>query len=127
MNQEQVLEQEIQTAGLNDALRASSLNSPRITPEHIDSTIASADYYVFPNTTLTVCCIHLKNGFNVTGESACVSSVNFNEELGKKLAYDNAKEKIWQLEGYLLNIIVKASQELAAMNRMQRPLGPLDS
>ena len=44
----------------------------------------------------------LENGFTVTGESACVSPENFDVELGKKIARDNAKQKIWALEGYAM-------------------------
>jgi hypothetical protein len=62
----------------------------------------SEQYYVFPNTTLTVCRLELKNGFSVTGESAAVSMANFDEEIGRKVARENAREKIWALEGYLL-------------------------
>jgi len=54
------------------------------------------------NTTLTVCCLKLKNGFTVTGESAAASPENFDVEIGKKIARTNAREKIWALEGYLL-------------------------
>ena len=50
----------------------------------------------------TACLLTLENGYNVLGESACVSAENFNAEIGKKIARDNAKNKIWQLEGYLL-------------------------
>jgi hypothetical protein len=78
------------------------LTAPRITPEHIESVIEKEDYYVFPDTCLTVCCLTLSNGFNVTGESACASPENFNKELGQKIARSNAKSKIWVLEGYLL-------------------------
>ena len=51
---------------------------------------------------LTFCVLTLKNGFAVTGESACVSPENFDESIGKKVARENAIEKIWPLEGYLL-------------------------
>jgi hypothetical protein len=44
----------------------------------------------------------LRNGFTVTGESAPASPENFNEELGRKIAAEKAREKIWPLEGYLL-------------------------
>ena len=44
----------------------------------------------------------LKNGFTVTGESACVSPENFDQEIGQKLAFENARNKVWVLEGYLL-------------------------
>ena len=78
------------------------LTAPRLTPARIDATIIDADYHVFTKTCLTVCCLTLKNGFNVTGESACASPENFDAEIGKKIAYQNAREKIWVLEGYLL-------------------------
>jgi len=77
------------------------LTAPRVTPSDIDATIISEEYAVFSKT-LTVCVLTLKNGFNVLGESACASPENFNAELGMKIAKDNAKEKIWVLEGYLL-------------------------
>lgn len=51
---------------------------------------------------LTFCVLVLKNGFTVTGESACASPENFNKEIGRKVALENAKSKIWALEGYLL-------------------------
>ena len=51
---------------------------------------------------LTFCVLVLKNGFTVTGESACASPENFDAELGRKIARQNAVNKIWPLEGYLL-------------------------
>lgn len=92
MNDQEV-EQEIQRKGLN---------APRVTPQRIDEVILFEDYHVFPNTQLTVCCLTLSNGFTVTGESACASHENFDAELGKKIARNNAKQKIWALEGYAL-------------------------
>jgi hypothetical protein len=71
---EQAIEAEIQAKGLN---------APR-------------------GTTLTVCCLKLRNGFTVTGESAAASPENFDVELGKKIARSNARDKIWVLEGYAL-------------------------
>ena len=90
---EQTIEKEIQAKGLN---------APRLTPRHIDDTIKSEAFYVFPGTTLTVCALTLNNGFQVIGESAAASPENFNEEIGRKIARDNARNKIWALEGYLL-------------------------
>lgn len=52
---------------------------------------------------LTFCVLVLKNGFKVTGESVCVSQANYNEELGRKLARQNAVDKIWPLLGYELS------------------------
>ena len=83
-------------------IQAKGLNAPRLNPDLIDATIAGEDYYVFPGTTLTVCCLTLRNGFTVTGEAAAASPENFNVEIGRKIARQNAREKIWALEGYLL-------------------------
>ena len=90
---EQAVEKEIQEKGLN---------APRLSPELIDSVIVGEKYHVFEGTTVTVCCLELKNGYTVIGESACASPSNFDEALGRKIARDNARNKIWQLEGYLL-------------------------
>ena len=51
---------------------------------------------------LTFCVLVLKNGFTVTGESACASPENFDAELGRKIARQNAVAKIWPLMGYAL-------------------------
>ena len=92
MNDKQI-EQEIVAKGLT---------APRITPQRIEDVIVGAQYHVFEGTTLTVCCLHLENGFTVLGESACASPENFDAELGQKIAKDNAKNKIRALEGYAL-------------------------
>lgn len=98
---EQAVEREIQNKGLTAA---------RVTPDQIDATILAEQYHVFPGTTLTVCCLTLRNGFTVTGESACASPSNFDEELGRKIARQNAREKIWALEGYALRNRIAAEQ-----------------
>lgn len=90
---EQAIEKEIQEKGLN---------APRLNPQHIDDQIVKEQYFVFPGTTLTVCALTLRNGFHVVGESAAASPENFNEEIGRKISRDNARSKIWALEGYLL-------------------------
>jgi len=78
------------------------LTAPRITPDHLDSVITGEQYHVFPGTTLTVCCLTLANGYSITGESAAVSPANFDAQTGREVARADAREKIWQLEGYLL-------------------------
>jgi len=93
MNTEKEIEQEIQDKGLT---------APRVTPKNIDEIIAGEQYHVFDNTTFTVCLLTLKNGFQVSGESACASPENFDIEIGRKIARENARNKIWMLEGYLL-------------------------
>jgi hypothetical protein len=84
------------------AIQEKGLTAPRITPEHIEQTIASVKYHQFENTTITICAIILKNGYSVIGESACVSMDNFDADLGREIAFENAKGKICALEGYLL-------------------------
>ena len=93
MTTEREIEQEIQAKGLTAA---------RITPAGVDAKITAEQYHVFPGTTLTVCCLILENGFTVTGQSAAASPQNFDAEIGRKVARADAREKIWQLEGYLL-------------------------
>ena len=51
---------------------------------------------------LTFCVLVLRNGFTVTGESACASPENFDAELGRKIARANAVAKIWPLLGFSL-------------------------
>jgi len=112
------IEKEIQEKGLT---------APRITPETIEENIASEVYFTAQhgvdgamqvlelhsrhpdggaNTSslrlLTFCVIVLRNGFTVTGESACASPENFNAEIGRKIARQNAVQKIWPLMGYEL-------------------------
>jgi len=90
---EAAIETEIQTKGLN---------APRLTPALIDAAILGEVYYVPTGTTMTICVLTLKNGFQVTGESAAASPENFDKEIGQKIARENARNKIWALEGYLL-------------------------
>lgn len=78
------------------------LTAPRITPALIDAAIKGEQYHVFEGSCLTVCCLTLQNGFTITGESACASPENFDAEIGRKIARENARNKIWALEGYLL-------------------------
>lgn len=78
------------------------MNSNSVTKEQIEARVVSEQYLVIPGTTVTICCLTLRNGFNVTGKSACADPVNFNEILGRKIARENALSKVWGLEGYLL-------------------------
>jgi hypothetical protein len=89
-------------AEIEQEIQAKGLTAPRVTPERIDAVVAREQYHVFDGTTLTVCCLTLTNGFTVTGESACAYPENFDAEIGRKIARENAKQKIWALEGYAL-------------------------
>ncbi|EXL09582.1 Gp49 family protein [Aquamicrobium defluvii] len=97
-------------ASIEREIQSKGLNAPRLTPAHIDDQIVCGDYYRFPGTTVTVCRLGLRNGFSVIGESAAASPENFDEEIGRKIAYDNARNKIWALEGYLLRSKLAANE-----------------
>lgn len=75
--------------------------APRLSPELIDEKIASKSFYIHGGK-LTVCVLKLQNGFEIVGESACAHPDNFDQELGEKAAFENARRQIWKLEGYLL-------------------------
>lgn len=117
---DQSIEQEIQAKGLT---------APRVTPSDIEANIAAEFYFTalqgarhatldaiadgslpeyppsplrFELGLLTFCVIVLRNGFTVTGESACASPENFDPEIGRKIARQNAIPKIWPLMGYHL-------------------------
>jgi N4 Gp49/Sf6 Gp66 family protein len=83
-------------------IAAKGLTAPRITPAHVEACVVGEDFHVFPGSQLTICCLTLRNGFTVTGESACASPENFDADIGRKIARGNAVQKIWALEAYLL-------------------------
>lgn len=87
---------------IEEKIQQEGLTAPRLTPELISRKIQKEQYYVFPGTVITVCCLTLDNGFCVIGKSACASSANFNKQLGEEIAKTDARNKIWDLEGYLL-------------------------
>lgn len=110
-------------SNIEQEIQAKGLTAPRITPADIENNIADERYFTamdgaigahgspvwktekFPHEALnllTFCVLVLQNGFTVTGESACVSPENFNAEIGRKIARQNAVSKIWPLMGYEL-------------------------
>lgn len=90
---EQEIEKELESLGKT---------APRLTPGDIDDVVVGEHYHRIPNSTAIVCALYLKNGFVVIGEAAAASALNFDEEIGKRIARQHAREKIWQLEGYRL-------------------------
>jgi hypothetical protein len=64
--------------------------------------VKRADYIVMPDSTTTVCQLRLENGYTVIGQSACVDQRKFNKAMGEQYAYNDALDKVWELEGYLL-------------------------
>ena len=87
---------------IENEIEAKNLTAPRLTPALIDAAILKEAYHIFPGTVLTVCCLTLMNGYNVVGKSAPASVDNFDVELGRKIAREDARRQIWALEGYLL-------------------------
>lgn len=75
--------------------------APRVTLEQIQGRIKEVTYHRIGKT-VTLCNIELDNGFSVRGESACVNPANYNEEIGNKIAYDNAFRQLWSPFGFLL-------------------------
>lgn len=73
-----------------------------ITLESIETIIAKEDYW--NNGKTTVCILTLDSGFEVVGTSGVVDKSNFNEEIGNKFAREKAIDKIWELEGYRLQV-----------------------
>lgn len=86
-------------------IQEKGLNAPRLTPDLIAQTIINTEFHKLTDV-LTVCVLTLKNGFTVTGESACASPENYDQGIGEKIAFENAQEKIWLLEGYLLKEVL---------------------
>jgi hypothetical protein len=74
----------------------------RITLDWIKEQVMDEQFYQFPDTLMIVCCLTLRNGFQVVGQSACADEKIFNESIGRDIARDDAHSKIWVLEGYRL-------------------------
>lgn len=74
----------------------------RVTEDLIRSKIKDVHYTILEDGKTTICNIYLENGFTVRGESACVDINNFDINLGEKYSYENAFNKLWLLEGYLM-------------------------
>lgn len=121
---DKAIEQEIQAKGLT---------APRVTPADIAANIVGETFFtaadgvlgayrnhddVYQGTDahneayglLTFCVLVLRNGFTVTGESACASPENFDAEMGRKIARQNAVAKVWPLMGYHLKCQLAAEQ-----------------
>lgn len=87
---------------LEAEMQSRKLDAPRLSPQAIDAAIVRTHYFRVPDTTTTVCVLVLVNGFTVVGKSACVSPANFDESIGQRVAFDDARRQVWELEGYRL-------------------------
>lgn len=74
----------------------------KLSLDDIQSKIKGKTFTTLPSGKVIVCELMLENGFSVRGESAVVDIANFIKEIGEKIAYENAVDKIWLVEGYLL-------------------------
>ncbi|GJJ80705.1 hypothetical protein PcPA57_14250 [Pasteurella canis] len=72
----------------------------KLTKEYLDSLVEKMEYV--HQGLLTICTITLRNGFQLVGTSACICADNFNSEIGESVAKENAFDRLWELEGYLL-------------------------
>ena len=103
-------------SAIESDIQVKGLTAPRVTPADIETNIAFTYYFTAADGVvgtgdappsvalglLTFCVLVLKNGFTVTGESACVSPENFDAQIGRKIARQHAVDKVWMLEGYVL-------------------------
>lgn len=112
-------------AGIERLIQAKGKTAARVTPADIEANIASEHYFTAADgafaaddgphsevanrrnipdalNCLTFCVLVLKNGYTVTGESACASPENFDAEIGRRIARENAVQKIWPLLGFAL-------------------------
>ena len=83
----------------------------KLTPAILKDLIEREDYSRHESSTTTVCFLTLKSGFVVTGQSACIDPANFNEEIGQRCAYDNAFDKLWELEGYHQKVLLSQTSQ----------------
>jgi hypothetical protein len=108
-------------SAIEQEIQAKGKTAPRVTPSDLQANIVGVYYFTAaegvsgearggritgdesrPLHLLTFCVLVLRNGFTVTGESACASPENFDAEIGRKIARQNAEQKIWPLMGYAL-------------------------
>lgn len=82
------------------------LNAPKVSAQDIENAIDKVTYTTLPSQKAMVCEITLKNGFTTHGLSCVVSKENFNLSIGQQLSLEKAKNKIWELEAYLLQQIL---------------------
>lgn len=98
-----------------DAASAAVAVAPRVQLKDIEDAIAEKYFATgdvvmqnvavpenHPLTILTLCVVVMKNGFTVIGKSAPASLFNFNADLGRKFAYEDAIRQLWPLMGYAL-------------------------
>lgn len=125
-----------------DIKAAGAAVAPRVTPADIEAAIASEHYFTARDARdagveadpdneqwyglldsaaifrslecLTICVLVLRNGFTVLGKSACASPENFNAEIGRRVAREDAINQCWSLLGYALRDRLRQAEPPAA-------------
>ncbi len=88
---------------IEQEIKDKNLNAPRVSLQDLHDNIVGETYTLLPNKRTTICQLTLRCGFTVEGKSSCVSIDNYNEELGNRVAKENAIREIWQVMGYHLS------------------------
>jgi hypothetical protein len=73
-----------------------------VTLNSIQNKVQKTTYTLLPDGKTTICQLHMENGYTINGHSACVDPTQYNQALGEKYSYEDAINKAWPLEGYLL-------------------------
>ena len=95
------------------------MSFPRVTLADIEAAVKQTEFQKFGET-MTVCVLTLKNGFMVTGESACAHPGLYDQKIGEDIAYKKAIEKIWPLLGYALRDRLYVAGEESWLDRLVR-------
>ena len=84
--------------------------NPVVTPKHVDQVIDKVAFSHFKGTTMTACCLTLKNGFTVLGKSNPLHLKGFSKKKGEEAAFQDAASKVYELEGYLIKQVMSFEQ-----------------
>jgi hypothetical protein len=85
---------------------------PRVTAEMVEGAIAAVDHHLFPGTTMTVCAITLTNGYTVIGHSACVHPYNFSTRVGERLAFEDARSKVYDVLAFRMRDVLYGQAQM---------------
>lgn len=94
----------------------------RLTPADLDALVKDYMFIQPVGSTLTICVLELTNGCTLQGTSNVIDPANYDADLGMQAALANAKNKIWEAEGYALKrdmkvLVIKAAKTAHEVNR----------
>lgn len=119
-------------SNIKQEIQAKGLNAARVRPADLEAEIASEHFFTIgdaagvptsmpsPLHLITIGVLVLKNGFTVIGKSACVSRENFDADIGRKIARDDAMKNLWPLVAFRL------CDKLAAEAAIEATDGPVE-